>query len=226
MKEETNKTIEVIKGISMFLLFFILPILLQLLLYKIIIKSNITIRSIILLLIELCTTLFYLFVYHKEFKGCFKDYKENFKEYSDLMIKAWLLGFIGMFVSNLLINIGLGMEMANNEEANRSALKMYIYAIPTMSLLGPITEELAFRTTFKKIIKKKKVFIFVTALLFAGAHLLSGFSSLKDMLYIFPYFSLGFAMSYVYAKTDNVLTNITIHILHNSLTLLLYYIVL
>lgn len=224
MKKENN-IVELFKGIGMFLLFFILPILLQLPFIGIVKKCNNIVKSLILLGIEIIVVIFYIYMNREKFKGAFKDFKENKKEYSDLIIKSWLLGFIGMFISNLLINVIFNFGIASNEEANRNVLKnLYIYAIPAMSFLGPIVEELAFRGSFKKALKNKKVFLIVTTLLFAGAHLT--LTSMKDLLYIIPYSSLGFAMGYVYCKTDNILTNISLHIFHNSLTLLLYLLIL
>lgn len=224
MKKENN-IIELFKGIGMFLLFFILPILLQFPFTNVAKKCNNIVKSLILLGIEIIIAIFYIYMNRDKFKGSFQDFKENRKEYTDLIIKSWLLGFIGMFVSNLLINVLFDFGISSNEEANRNVLKtLYIYAIPAMSLLGPIVEELAFRGSFKKAIKNKKVFLIVTTLLFAGAHL--SITSIKDLLYIIPYSSLGFAMGYVYTKTNNILTNISLHIFHNSLTLLLYLLIL
>ena len=55
-------------------------------------------------------------------------------------------------------------------------------------------------------------------LLFGGMHLLSA-SSLKELLFIIPYGSLGFFFAKAYYETDNIYTSIIMHIFHNSLSI-------
>ena len=224
--KENNQLKEFFKGIGMVLLFFIIPVVYQISLSSLFNKSTFF-NSVLLLIEQIICCLFFVFIYKNRFKGCLKDFKTNKKEYIDLMVKAWILGFICMVISNLIINIGLNMGVAGNEDSNRKILKsMWLYAIPSMTVLGPLTEEIVFRVSFKEAFKNKKLFIIVTALIFGGVHLLSGFNDIKDLLYIIPYSSLGFSMSYVYAKTDNPLTNVLMHIAHNTFTVILYFIVL
>lgn len=224
--KENNQLKELFKGIGMVLLFFIIPITYQLSLASLF-NKNTLLDSILLLIQQIILTTTFVIIYKNRFKDKFKDFKKNKKEYIDLIFKAWLIGFICMVVSNLIINIGLNMGVAGNEETNRKLLKtMWLYSIPSVTLLAPLTEELVFRVSFKNAFKNKKIFIIVTSLIFGSVHLISGFTSIKDLLYIIPYSSLGFSMGYVYAKTDNPLTNILMHMAHNTLTVILYFIVL
>lgn len=128
-----------------------------------------------------------------------------------------------MSASNLIINIFITNNIANNEAINRTVLQeLIIYAVPAMCILGPICEELAFRASFKNAIRNKKVFIIITSFLFALAHISSSYTTPTDLLYIFPYFFMGYALGYIYSKTDNVMCNISVHIFHNSLAILSY----
>lgn len=221
MKEENNNK-ELIKGIIMFLLFFILPLLLQLIFYNYIKNGSNIVKSIILLIIEIINFLIFVFMYKNEFKNKFKDLKKNFSKDIDIMIKYYILGIIIMIVTNLIINIFILKGIASNESANRTLISVLpIYAIPTIVFFGPIVEEIAFRLTFKNVIKKEIPYVIITTLLFAAAHVFNSASNISDILYIIPYASIGAALGIICYKTDNPLCNIIVHILHNTLTLLL-----
>ena len=189
MKEKENTTYkEITKGIFIYLLFFIFPIVFQLVFYNFVTSDNNLVKSITLLACEISLTIILIILNKNKFKNCFKDFKKNRKEYFDICFKFWLLGFIAMSVSNLLINFFVTNGIANNEAINRTVLKEFvIYAVPAMCILGPICEELAFRASFKNAIRNKKLFVFITSLLFALAHIVSSYTGLTDFLYIFPY---------------------------------------
>lgn len=223
MKKEDNKnkTKEIKKSLLTILLFFIFPYVFQISLFYPLTHTNNIIKSIILLCGEFILTGILIFLYKDRFKGAVEDLKKNKKEYLDLMFKYWILGFIIMTVSNLFINIVLQNGIADNEASNRAMMtSLAIYAIPAITILGPICEEITFRGALKNVINNEKIYVITTSLLFASAHLLNNISSLIDLLYIIPYGSLGVAMGYVYCKTDNILTNIIMHIFHNSLAVL------
>lgn len=224
MKEKKNYTYrEITKGIFIYLLFFIFPIVFQLVFYNFVTSDNNLTKAITLLACEILLTIILIMLNKNKFKGCFKNFKKNKKEYFDICFKSWILGFIAMSVSNLLINFFITNDIANNEAINRTILQeLAIYAVPAMCFLGPICEELAFRASLKDAIKNKKVFIIITSLLFALAHIYSSYTTPTDLLYIFPYFSMGYALGYVYSKTDNILCNISVHVFHNSLAILSY----
>lgn len=224
MKKNKNKTYhEITKGIFIYLLFFIFPTAFQLIFYNFVTSDNNLLKSITLLICEILLFIILIVLNKDKFKNCFQDFKKNKKEYFDICFKSWLLGFIAMSASNFIINGFITKDIANNEAINRSILQeLVFYAIPAMCLLGPICEELAFRGAFKNVIKNKKLFIIITSFLFALAHIISNYTTLTDLLYIFPYFFMGYALGYVYSKTDNILCNISVHIFHNSLAILSY----
>lgn len=228
MKEKENNTYkEITKGIFIYLLFFIFPNIFQLIFYNFITSDNILVKSITLLFCETILAIILILLNKNKFKNCFSDLKKNKKEYFDICFKSWILGFIAMSISNLVINTFITNNIANNEAINRSILQeLYLYAIPAMCVLGPICEELAFRASLKDAIKNKKIFIIITSLLFALAHIYSSYTTPTDLLYIFPYFFMGYALGYTYSETDNLLCNIQVHIFHNSLAILTYLAVL
>lgn len=143
----------------------------------------------------------------------------NFKrENIKIAFKNWGIGFLCMLISNLYLNYFVG-NMATNEVSNREFLFANpIISVLLMAIVAPILEEVVFRLNIKKAFKNKYVFCIVSGLLFGGMHLLSS-TSLKELLYIIPYGSLGFFFAKAYYETDNIYTSIIAHMFHNSLSI-------
>lgn len=219
--KQISKQDEIKKGAITILLFFMFPLIYQVIFYYPLTHSNNFIKAFLLLIQEIILTIILIRIQKDKFHNAWKDFKTNKKEYLDLMIKSWVLGFIIMAVSNLFINVVLKNGIAENEEQNRIIMKnLALYAIPAIMVLGPICEEITFRASLKKIFNNKFLYIVITSFFFAFAHLYGNLSSIIDLLYLIPYGSLGVAMGYTYSKTDNILTNIFIHMFHNSLSVL------
>ena len=53
-------------------------------------------------------------------------------------------------------------------------------------------------------------------------HILGQVTNNLDYLYIIPYMSLGIAFSALYHKTNNIFSSISMHALHNTVTIILY----
>ena len=160
-----------------------------------------------------------IFLTRKKWTGEWNNFKKNKKQYIPLAIKYWVMGFIYMFISNLLINTVILKNISPNEAANREILNAYrYYAIISTAIFAPIIEETIFRLDFKGLFKTKNSFIFFTGILFGAMHLFAS-TSLIELIYIIPYSCLGIAFSKIYAETDNIIPSIMMHIIHNSLTL-------
>lgn len=185
---------------------------------------------ICLIFTEILVTGALLLLFHKRVSRDFKDFKKNYKKYLKTVIPYWIIGFVIMLFSNVIINIVISNgSLAANEAANRNILtKLPIYSIFTMCLFAPICEELVFRASFKNAFKNIICYSLFTGLLFAGMHVATGINSWslsnllanwKDLLYFIPYGSVGIAFSYAFFKTDNIFSSISLHIIHNSLTI-------
>lgn len=156
----------------------------------------------------------------KDFKPFFKDFLNNFEE----AFKYYIVGLGIMIVSNLIITLVLGGGVGNNEETVRS----YIDIAPLLMFLevaiyAPLAEELLFRKSIREVIKNKWLYVFISGFIFGSLHVV-GIESMFDLLYLIPYCSLGFAFAYIYAKTDNIYSTISIHAVHNAVTMILYII--
>ena len=70
---------------------------------------------------------------------------------------------------------------------------------------------------FKKTYKKWYDIYFSSGISFGLWHVVGYDQSLIQYLYVFTYSAIGIGLSYVYAKTNNLTTNIGMHFIHNVL---------
>ena len=89
---------------------------------------------------------------------------------------------------------------------------------------APLSEELIFRRSFKDVFKNKYIYVLISGLVFGGMHVISSASSMSDFLYIIPYSALGIAFALLYYDTDNIFTTISMHSLHNLLSIITYWV--
>lgn len=176
--------------------------------------------------------MFVLFlVYKDKLKKDFKEFKKKFADNFELAFKYYFIGVIIMIASNLIISLFFSNATAGNEEAVRDLITQApLYMLFSVSIYAPFVEELIFRHSIKDcVITNKKnnfakyVYIFISGFIFAGMHIFGQTTGALDYLYIIPYMSLGVAFAALYSNTDNIFSSITMHALHNTLTIILYF---
>ena len=74
------------------------------------------------------------------------------------------------------------------------------------------------------VFKNKYIYVLISGLVFGGMHVISSASSMGDFLYIIPYSALGIAFALLYYDTDNIFTTISMHSLHNLLSIITYWV--
>ena len=147
----------------------------------------------------------------------FKDLKKNFSKRALLSVNCWLLGCIIMTTSSFLISLILKQNVSTNEALVRESIKSApMYMLFTCSIVAPILEEMVFRKSFYGLIKVKWLFVILSGLLFGLLHVLGSFTSPLDFLYVIPYGAMGSCFAYLLCKTDNITLPIIIHMLHNT----------
>lgn len=217
-----NNIKEFLKAFSGLFIYFVVQLGSSMLFANITENGSYLTINLVVIGTEIVTLLCLIFINHKRLKRDFCDFDKNWQKYLSLGVKVWLIGLLVMVVSNTIINTYFINEIASNEEANRNVLNYYpLYSTIAMIFIGPFIEELAFRCGFKDHIKNKKLYYFLTVMIFAGVHVLNGISSPIGLLYFIPYGGLAMALSYIYDKTDNIFTTTVIHTLHNGLTILI-----
>ena len=156
--------------------------------------------------------------YFKELKEQAKDFKNNYMQYLDEGFKWWIVGLVIMVVTNIIIQRYTPAEnMTNNEAGIREMMKaLPIAMIFITSILAPITEELIFRKSFKDLFEEKWLFILTSGIVFGSLHVLGSLNSLYSLLHIIPYSGLGITFAYMYYKTNNIYTSMSMHFIHNA----------
>lgn len=192
-------------------------------LFKIDIKTiNIATATVISSFSTIVTFIILFLIYRKDLKKDFKVFFKNKDKYMDVGIRCWIIGLAIMFLSNLVLNYILQAGGANNEKAVQAMIKSAPFLmLIDAGLLAPFNEEIVFRKTLKDIFKNKWIFVGLSFLLFGGVHVVSSAKTIFDYLYIIPYGALGGAFAYAYYETDNVFTPISIHMLHNTILILI-----
>ena len=219
-----DKLISILKCLGLFILFFTIsaiPISLFNIDIETFSKLEIVLYSfgcniVFLIVIMAC----YFKTLKKDFKPFFKDFLNNFEE----AFKYYIIGLGIMVVSNLIITFVFSGGIGDNETVVRNYIDISPFIMfLEVSIYAPIAEELLFRKSLREIFKNKWLYIFISGFIFGALHVV-GTENLKlfDLLYLIPYCSLGFAFSYIYAKTDNIYSTISIHAMHNAVTIILY----
>lgn len=204
------------KGFKIFLIYLFSPILLVLFFPTFVTKNEILAQIIYYLIL---TIIFFLYS-KKDLKNNLKDFKNNFKKYLPIILKYTLSCFTIMLILNFFIQKYFITNLPQNELNNRNVLsKNLILSLPYLILLAPLLEEYVFRYSFKEI-KNYYIYVITTSLLFAILHLLA-ITNIKEIIYIFPYFFIGFGLSNIFYKTKNYFASLVGHIIHNVLCVII-----
>ena len=161
-------------------------------------------------------------IYRKDLKKDWLTFKSKLVDNLNTGFTYWFCGLFIMLISNLIINFVFKAGAAGNEETVQSMIKYlpWLMFINT-GFIAPFNEEIIFRKTFKDIFKNKWAFVFISSLIFGGAHVIGNVSNFLDILYIIPYGALGGAFALAYYKSDSIFTSMTVHMFHNSVLVLL-----
>ena len=185
-------------------------------------NCNTTLYNILRILPNIGQALVLFFMYKKEIANDFKNFRKNFGQYSDIAIKYWIIGFIIMFITNMIIANITPSKIATNEEGVREIIKAIpLVSVVILGFVAPFSEEIIFRKSFKDAIKTKWVFILTSGFVFGLLHVITSFDYLYDLLYVIPYSSLGIAFALIYYRTNNVFSSIFVHALHNTILVIL-----
>jgi len=128
---------------------------------------------------------------------------------------------LGSLLVNILITEKLGMQYLSNPAIEllfflRGKISLFVMSLQIIAL-GPLAEELLFRGFIYKFIRTRYSFA-------VSSIIISIFFSLLHQApqNILPLFVISMALCYVYEKTQNILTPIIFHSLHNLITLFFF----
>lgn len=183
---------------------------------------NNTTKVVLSLFSSLIVFTIFFIIYRKELKEEFKIFLKNREEYTNIGIRYWIISLVIMVVTNYILNVILNAGGANNEKAIQGMIKSFpLLMLIEAGIFAPFNEEIVFRKVLKDTFKNKWIFIILSFILFGGAHVVLSSNTLTDYLYIIPYGVLGASFAISYYKTNNIFTPITMHMLHNSILIVL-----
>lgn len=129
-----------------------------------------------------------------------------------------LLFIILCYIFNLLF-VNLLDTAAYNEISIENILFKYpLIFVPNIVLLAPLKEEIMYRMQYKKNLSS----IIISTLVFALCHVY--ITDLSQLTFFVPYLLLSISFSYAYFKSNNIVLSTIIHILNNSLNIVLLFI--
>lgn len=160
-------------------------------------------------------------VFYKQLIHDFKIFKSYFKEYFVLILKTWGKALVLIMITTIIIQIITHTTQANNQIALQNLFNSNPVFIAILAMFyAPIAEELMFRGVFRKFIKNKKLFVIVSGVVFGLMHVIDDSKTLAEFSYVFVYSILGIYLAGIYAKTNNLCTNIFMHFMQNTLSVI------
>lgn len=214
---------KIIINIFMFLFYFIYQLITIAIInvFKIKINNNFE-KGLYLLITSLIYMFIVIFVYKKELKSDIKNF--NIKTIIKY-IPIYLIGILLMSISSYIASSITGSQSSQNETTVRQYIKMFpIYMSFSTVIYAPFVEEITFRKTFKNIINDKVLFILISGIIFGLVHISITNNTYNELLMIIPYIIMGIDFSYIYYKSNNIFTTITLHSIHNFILLLIQFI--
>jgi membrane protease YdiL (CAAX protease family) len=205
------------KGIVYLVLFFILPGLVTIPFSFFITKSTPLLENIETIISYIGTTIIFILI-------SFKDIKKDIKSFSFKIFKKaviyWLIGLAIMITSSFIIS-WIGVPTPPNEVTNdTNLLENPIVQIILGVICFPIIEEIVFRLSLKDLSSNKHIYAISTGLFFAMLHIPEAFTSPIMLLHLIPYAACGIAFGYCYKNTNNIMSTISTHALHNLLNVI------
>lgn len=164
--------------------------------------------------------LIFILLYGKYLKEKWYDFKKNIKKYFEISFRNWLVGFIIMVISNIIISVFIS-GLGENEASVQNLIKeMPIVAFFITTILAPFIEEMVFRKSLQDCFNNKTLYMITSGLLFGLVHVL-GANNVYEYLLIIPYGAIGFMFAKTINETDNIYSTILLHLLHNGVLTIL-----
>lgn len=219
---------EIIKFILIFLLYLLYSDIIIIILTKLGVNIKVlpnNLKIAIMFLINLSLMIMLFIFYSKSIKENLKDLKLNFKSYIKDNFKYYVIGLLIMIISNIIISFFVEGNSTNETLIREYINIMPIYMIFSSCIYAPFTEEIVFRKSLRNCFNNKVLYILLSGLIFGSMHLLSA-SNLVELVFLIPYSSLGCVFAYMYYKTNNIFVPMTFHMVHNTIIVINYLLML
>ncbi|MBR2713053.1 MAG: CPBP family intramembrane metalloprotease [Bacilli bacterium] len=224
MKE---KIIKIVKNILIFLSYFMYHYIFIaiLLMFNINYNEFGTFQKLLFIFVtDIIYIMTIVYLLRDEIINDLKDFKKKYKYYISKYFTIYALGVILMGLSNKILYYITRQELSGNETSIRSLLDQFpIYMVFSAVIFAPVVEEIIFRKTVRNVFNKKYLYIILSGLIFGVLHI-SDYSNFNEILLGIPYVIMGIDFAYIYYKSNNIFTTITLHSIHNLLLVLIQFI--
>lgn len=178
--------------------------------------------------IQLFFSLIVLFLFLNIYKN---DYKKSLQEFFNKPFKyigIVFLSFIIYFVLNIIIDAaisyGLNISVPNNSSSDILYRLNPLYFIILTIFISPIIESTFIPLSFHKILSNKFFYYVICSFLYGMLYVVFSLKNPLQLFYILSYAILGFIISYLYNKYENIILPIMFKIISGVLFLLTYLI--
>lgn len=176
------------------------------------------------------TTIFYVImvclcfiIFEKEILKAFDLFKKHLNSYIIFIRNKVLIGYLIEIIASLIAFLIIGMYTSANQDA--LSQMPFIYVCITAILFAPFVEEILFRGCLRRFIKNDIAFIIISGIIFGLLHTISEANLLRIIVIGLPYISLGCVLAYSYVKSNNIFTNIGMHMTINTISCILMFLI-
>ena len=153
-------------------------------------------------------------------KSNFKIFKSKFKAYLQN-----ILPIVGKFYLIYLLIASIVMFLSKSgTSVNQNTLESLpiFVTFPLAVFYAPLVEETLFRGCIRRFIKNDKIFIIISGLVFGLLHTAFSEATVYNAIILgIPYIVLGCFLAYLYAKTNNMIVNMSFHAFQNFIAVVL-----
>lgn len=211
---------KLIKGLSVFLLYILVPYVIDMFLPSITKSTNLELlyRFIFMFLL----LLFYIFIYKDDIIKDIKAFKESPLKIIKKSGLYFLILMVGFFAtSSILLLIFPDFTYTNSGIIDTLLKDNFLLMIFYVFIITLFTETIVFRKVFKDIINNKYFFIIFSGLIYGIFQVGYSVTGLNDILTMIPFVVAGMTLSASYENTDNILTPCFVYLLYNLFSLII-----
>lgn len=180
------------------------------------IEVSIQAQRIFLMLGELITIFFIFILYKEEILKELKKFKENILYYIETYFPYWIIMLVIVTVVANIVEIFVKDGPANQNLIEEAIKQTPILIGISVMILAPLTEELIFRLSLRKVFKNDIIYILMSGLIFGFIHIIAGENIINELPYLLTYSIPGFVFAYSYIKSKNIMVPIFLHFIHNT----------
>ena len=176
-------------------------------------------RFIIVVIYYLIVLITAILCFRIRLKRDIKLFKSNFSAYMRFVLPIYGLSILTLIISNMIC-LRITNQQTSVNQAAINSLPVW-FSMPLAVIWAPIVEETVFRGVVRRFIKNDTAFIIISAILFGLIHTTNEVNLFNKIIMAIPYGTLGGYLAYMYAKSKNIMSNISAHCIHNLIASLI-----